>query len=65
VAKDGTTGYVAAHAIQRIAEGGSPTACRLDLPAGRTVACLQSADFAHQQLRHARIVQTFYQERMR
>ncbi|PWK16237.1 hypothetical protein [Tumebacillus permanentifrigoris] len=65
VAKDGTTGYVAAHVITGIAEGHSPTACRLDLSEGRTLTCLQSADFAHQQLRHARIVQTFYVERMR
>ncbi|KEO83306.1 hypothetical protein [Tumebacillus flagellatus] len=65
VAKDGTTGYVAAHSIAQIQGGPSPTSCRVRMAGGKTWTCLQSADFAEQQVRHAKIVQTFYQERMR
>lgn len=65
VAKDGTTGYLAARAVVSIEGGTTTTACHLQIGSGHRLPCLQSADFAKQQLRHARIVQAFYQERMR
>lgn len=64
VQKDGTAGYVATHLVQRVRAGKGATDCRLEVEGVGAVGCLQSAEFAEQQLRHARIVQTFYRERM-
>ncbi|HEU4964766.1 MAG TPA: hypothetical protein VFV52_13050 [Bacilli bacterium] len=65
VQKDGTTGYVANRLIDGVRDSGDGTgACRLVVEGVGEVACLQSAEFAEQQMRHARIVQTFYRERM-
>lgn len=64
VQKDGTTGYVAPHLIDRVVPGKTSTCCTLLFCGGQKVECLQSSDFALQQLRHARIVQTFYRETM-
>ncbi|TCP57766.1 hypothetical protein EV586_102210 [Tumebacillus sp. BK434] len=64
VQKDGTTGYVATHQIERVVPGRRTTSCTLHLRGGQKVACLQSGEFVVQQLRNARIVQTFYKETM-
>ena len=64
VPKDGTTGYVAARYVERVMPHGEGTGCRI-LCGAVQAECLQSAEFARQQLRHARIVQAFYKERMK
>ena len=63
IAKDGTTGYVAAHLVEEV-RAARTEGCSLQVAGAGTVSCLQSAAFARQQLRHARIVHTFYMERM-
>lgn len=64
VQKDGTTGYVATHVVERVLEGQNTTSCQLYVQGAGKVECLQSRDFAKAQLRNARIVQTFYQQKM-
>ncbi|ASS73877.1 hypothetical protein CIG75_02075 [Tumebacillus algifaecis] len=64
IAKDGTTGYVAAQVIERVMPGARTTTSALLLGGGQKVKCLQSGEFVRQQLRNARIVQTFYKETM-
>lgn len=64
VQKDGTTGYVATHLLERVLEGGNTTSCHLHVRGAGQIECLQSRDFARTQIRHARIVQTFYEKTM-
>jgi hypothetical protein len=64
IQKDGTTGYVTTRLIERVVPGGESTSCNLILRGGQQVGCLQSSEFVRQQLRNARIVQTFYKETM-
>jgi hypothetical protein len=64
VQKDGTTGYVATRCIERIRPCEEPNRCCLLLGGVVEVECLQSLEFVKQQVRRARIVETFYRERM-
>jgi hypothetical protein len=64
IQKDGTTGYIATHVVQRVIPDRASTRCKLEVQGNGRVECLQSSGFALQQLRNARIVQTFHKERM-
>lgn len=64
VQKDGTTGYVARHAVDRVLEGSGTTDCQVFVRGAAHIECLQSSQFVKKQLRNARIVQTFYRETM-
>jgi hypothetical protein len=64
VAKDGTTGYVASRLVERVLPGAEANRCYLQVHKIGRLECLQSGAFARQQLRNARIVETFYRELM-
>jgi hypothetical protein len=64
VPKDGTTGYVTTQWVERVVPNSDRSGCRI--VCGDVAAdCLQSAEFAMQQMRHARIVHAFYKQRMK
>ncbi|MGZ4031712.1 MAG: hypothetical protein ACXVP5_09125 [Tumebacillaceae bacterium] len=65
IQKDGTTGYIATDVVQRVIPDVESTRCKLEVEGNGRVECLQSSEFAKQQLRNARIVKQFYQERLR
>ena len=64
VAKDGTIGYVNRRLVERVQPGAEPITSALWLKEIGRIECLQSCDFARQQLRNARIAETFYRELM-
>lgn len=64
IQKDGTTGYIATHVVQRVIPDREKTRCKLEVLGNGRVDCLQSSEFALQQLRNANIVRTFYNQQM-